>query len=93
MELKHSISDYTEAEFLEFVKKIEDANSSEDEQQKLVEEFIRLTEHPSGSDLIYYPRDDREDSPEGIVKEIKEWRAANGKSGFKQGLEHHHHHH
>ncbi|WP_311237989.1 bacteriocin immunity protein, partial [Escherichia coli] len=25
------------------------------------------------------------DSPEGIVKEIKEWRAANGKPGFKQG--------
>ncbi len=48
-------------------------------------EFERLTEHPDGSDLIYYPRDDREDSPEGIVKEIKEWRAANGKSGFKQG--------
>ncbi|MDK6891981.1 bacteriocin immunity protein, partial [Escherichia coli] len=23
--------------------------------------------------------------PEGIVKEIKEWRAANGKPGFKQG--------
>ncbi|MGD1758691.1 bacteriocin immunity protein, partial [Klebsiella pneumoniae] len=22
---------------------------------------------------------------EGIVKEIKEWRAANGKPGFKQG--------
>lgn len=39
----------------------------------------------AGSDLIYYPRDDREDSPEGIVKEIKEWRAANGKPGFKQG--------
>ncbi|MDA6953361.1 bacteriocin immunity protein, partial [Escherichia coli] len=52
---------------------------------KLVREFERLTEHPDGSDLIYYPRDDREDSPEGIVKEIKEWRAANGKPGFKQG--------
>ena len=59
--------------------------ASEEEQVKLVSEFERLTEHPDGSDLIYYPRDDREDSPEGIVKEIKEWRAANGKPGFKQG--------
>ncbi|MGK3565306.1 bacteriocin immunity protein, partial [Escherichia coli] len=24
-------------------------------------------------------------SPEAVIKEIKEWRAANGKSGFKQG--------
>ncbi|ENE1389127.1 bacteriocin immunity protein, partial [Escherichia coli] len=24
-------------------------------------------------------------SPEGIVKEVKEWRAKNGKPGFKQG--------
>ncbi|EFO4065298.1 bacteriocin immunity protein, partial [Escherichia coli] len=23
--------------------------------------------------------------PEGIVKEVKEWRAKNGKPGFKQG--------
>nr|6ERE_C Chain C, Immunity [Escherichia coli]6ERE_D Chain D, Immunity [Escherichia coli] len=95
MELKHSISDYTEAEFLEFVKDIFRLSRPQDNdlQIKLVLEFKRLTEHPDGSDLIYYPRSDREDSPEGIVKEIKEWRAANGKSGFKQGLEHHHHHH
>lgn len=86
LKLKHSISDYTEAEFLEFVKKICRAEgATEEDDNKLVREFERLTEHPDGSDLIYYPRDDREDSPEGIVKEIKEWRAANGKPGFKQG--------
>ena len=85
MELKHSISDYNEAEFLELVKKICRAEgATEEDDNKLVREFERLTEHPDGSDLIYYPRDDREDSPEGIVKEIKEWRAANGKPGFKK---------
>lgn len=47
-------------------------------------EFERLTEHPDGSDLIYYLRDDREDRPEGIMKEVKEWRVANGKSGLKK---------
>ncbi|MDK6923875.1 bacteriocin immunity protein, partial [Escherichia coli] len=51
----------------------------------LLEHFVKITEHPDGTDLIYYPSDNRDDSPEGIVKEIKEWRAANGKPGFKQG--------
>ena len=83
---KKTISDYTESEFLEFVRKICRAEGeTEADDDKLVDEFRRLAEHPDGSDLIYYPRDDREDSPEGIVKEVKEWRAKNGKPGFKQG--------
>ena len=86
MELKNSISDYTEEEFLSFVKKICIAEgATEEDDNKLVREFEKITEHPDGSDLIYYPRDDREDSPEGIVKEVKEWRAKNAKTGFKQG--------
>ncbi|KSR45005.1 bacteriocin immunity protein [Pseudomonas aeruginosa] len=83
---KRTISDYTEAEFLEFVRKICRAEgATEEDDNKLVNEFRRLTEHPDGSDLIYYPRDNREDSPEGIVKEVKEWRAAKGLPGFKAG--------
>ncbi|AMO79698.1 bacteriocin immunity protein [Obesumbacterium proteus] len=79
-----TISDYTESEFLEFVKQFFNVQSTtEQEDTKKILEFKRLTEHPSGSDLIYYPNDDREDSPEGVVKEVKEWRAANGKPGFK----------
>ncbi|EAA7344738.1 bacteriocin immunity protein, partial [Salmonella enterica subsp. enterica serovar 1,4,[5],12:i:-] len=60
-------------------------NTTEDEDVKNVLDFERLTEHPDGSDVIFYPPDEREDSPEGVVKEIKEWRAKNGKPGFKQG--------
>ena len=86
MDNKKSVSDYTESEFLAFVKKIFNPdNTTEDEDVQNVLEFERITEHPDGSDLIYYPRDDREDSHEGIVKEVKEWRAKNGKPGFKQG--------
>lgn len=86
MEQKKNITEYTEAEFLAFVKKICSADGlSEEDDNKLVREFERLTEHPDGSDLIYYPRDNREDSPEGIVKEVKEWRAKNGKPSFKKG--------
>lgn len=81
---KNKISDYTEREFLDFVRKICSAEGeTEEDNNKLVREFKRLTEHPDGSDLIYYPRDGREDSPEGVVQEVKEWRKANGKEGFK----------
>ncbi|MBF7958754.1 bacteriocin immunity protein [Rahnella victoriana] len=42
------------------------------------------TEHPYRNGLIYHPKDGQDDSPEGIVKEVKEWRAAIGKPGFKK---------
>lgn len=84
---KKTISDYTEAEFLDFVKKIclVSDYKTEGEHTNAVLKFEELSEHPEGSDLIYYPKDGQDDSPEGIVKEVKEWRAKNGKSGFKQG--------
>lgn len=84
MNNKKSISDYTEQEFLALVSRIynaEEETEEEDVNNLLV--FERLCEHPDGSDLIYYPREGREDSPEGVVKEVKEWRQANGKPGFK----------
>ncbi|HEP8279102.1 TPA: bacteriocin immunity protein, partial [Pseudomonas aeruginosa] len=37
------------------------------------------------SDLLYYPNENREDSPAGVVKEVKEWRASKGLPGFKAG--------
>ncbi|MCS3433227.1 bacteriocin immunity protein [Klebsiella sp. BIGb0407] len=46
---------------------------------------IRVTEHPGGSDLIYYPEGDNDGSTNAIIKEIKEWRTKNGKPGFKKG--------
>ncbi|EAA8037545.1 bacteriocin immunity protein [Salmonella enterica] len=86
MELKNSISDYTEAEFLQLVTAICNADTaSEEEQVKLVTYFEEITEHPSGSDLIYYPKDGEDASPSGILNTVKQWRAANGKPGFKQG--------
>ncbi|QHM77456.1 Colicin-E2 immunity protein [Mixta theicola] len=81
---KKTISDYTEAEFLEFVRKIwRVEEKTEADYAKLILEFRRLAEHPEGYNLIFYPKKDREDSPEGVVKEVKEWRAKNGKPGFK----------
>ncbi|EKP5434357.1 bacteriocin immunity protein [Salmonella enterica] len=45
---KKTLSDYTEAEFLEFVRnmcRVEGETEADDD--KLVDEFERLTEHPS----------------------------------------------
>ncbi|MGT9488980.1 bacteriocin immunity protein, partial [Escherichia coli] len=35
-----------------------------------LEHFISVTEHPSGSDLIYYPEGNNDGSPEAVIKEI-----------------------
>ncbi|MGC6388358.1 bacteriocin immunity protein [Ewingella sp. S1.OA.A_B6] len=81
---KTNITEYTEAEFLALVKKICDADyDSENKHTEAVLLFKKLTEHPDGSDLIYYPKQEHGDSPKEIVKTVKEWRAASGKPGFK----------
>lgn len=78
------ITDYTEADFLFFVKRICDSDcATEEEQVNAVLEFEAVTEHPDGSDLIYYAESDAESTPEVITQKVKEWRAANGKPGFK----------
>lgn len=78
------ISDMSEAEFLGFVQKIYQSEyATEKDQVAAVMEFERLSEHPAGSDLLYYP-DPGKSGPEAVVAEIKNWRAANGKSGFKE---------
>lgn len=82
--MKTLITDITELEFLTFVKKIYNADyDTEEAHTHAVLEFERISEHPSGSDLLFYP-DIGKSGPEAIVKEIKEWRAANEKPGFKQ---------
>ncbi|MDN8556804.1 bacteriocin immunity protein [Citrobacter werkmanii] len=40
--------------------------------------------HPEGNGLIFYPPDDREDSPQGVIDEIKRWRKSQGHPSFKE---------
>ncbi|RRE67674.1 bacteriocin immunity protein [Klebsiella pneumoniae] len=49
--------------------------------------FAQLTEHPAGWNLIFKPKVGEDSSAKGIVKTVKEWRAANGKPGFKIEIE------
>ena len=83
MTVKNSLSDYTETEFIKLLQRIIENGASEEEENELVHRFNTLCGHPAGSDLIFYPEDDADDSAEGITQTIKSWRAANGLPGFK----------
>ncbi|MGY2187911.1 Colicin-E2 immunity protein [compost metagenome] len=80
-----NISNYTESEFLEFLTTIcESKFATEKEQIDAVLLFEELTEHPDGSDLIYYADSDEDSTPEAIIIKVSAWRASNGKPGFKE---------
>lgn len=89
MDLKPRIEDYTEAEFILLVEEFFENRSGlkgsafGQYQDHLADEFERLTEHPAKSDLIYYPEEGHGVTAQSIVDHVKEWRAANGKPGFK----------
>ncbi|MBA1202160.1 bacteriocin immunity protein [Pseudomonas capeferrum] len=77
---------YTEDEFAELVQDIWFVNvESKARHDELLSHFEKVSEHPQGSDLIYYPLKGEDSSPAGIVQSVKAWRAANGKPGFRAG--------
>ena len=81
---KNTIADYTEAEFLDLLKRITKADApSEKELDDLVDHFELITLHPDGSDLIYYPENPEDGTPENIVRIVKEWRLSQGLPCFK----------
>lgn len=84
--MEKNISDYTAAQFTSFIQKLFAANSSgasDEVMADLLDQFCEITGHPAGTDLIYYPEDGADDSPEGITQTVKTWRAAKGLPGFK----------
>ncbi|HAU5601581.1 TPA: bacteriocin immunity protein [Citrobacter koseri] len=89
MELKKRIEDYTEAEFIEFLNEffsnVHNLKGRELESHidSLVDHFDKIVDHPESNGLIFYPPDDREDSPQGIIEEIKRWRKSQGLPPFK----------
>ncbi|MEE1869825.1 MULTISPECIES: bacteriocin immunity protein [Pseudomonas] len=81
--MKNTISDYTENEFVDLLQRIISHDDTQPEVDKLVFHFEEVSEHPAGSDLIFYPEDDADDSAAGITQTVKEWRATQGLPGFK----------
>ncbi|MDN3221007.1 bacteriocin immunity protein [Pseudomonas nunensis] len=80
------ISDFTEAEFIAFIKNIRVVNKggTDDELGELLEKFSKLAGHPDGYDLIFHPEPGADNSAEGVTKTVKEWRTAQGLPGFKE---------
>ncbi|MBC2692657.1 MULTISPECIES: bacteriocin immunity protein [Pseudomonas] len=81
--MNNTFSEYTESEFVALLQRIKSHDGTEPEVDKLVFHFEEVSEHPDGSDLIFYPEDEADDSAEGITQTVKEWRAAQGLPGFK----------
>jgi len=82
--MKNKFNDYTESEFVTLLQRIISHEGTEKEVDALVFHFEDVSEHPTGSDLIFYPEDGVDDSAEGITRTVKEWRAAQGLPGFKE---------
>ncbi len=83
--MKNKLEDYTEAEFLQLVTDIFEANGSEDETDSWLIHFNKIVGHPLGASLIVDPSvqlDD--DSPVGVVNEVKKWRLSQGLPCFKK---------
>ncbi|ECF1703882.1 TPA: bacteriocin immunity protein [Salmonella enterica subsp. enterica serovar Enteritidis] len=89
MKLKNKLEDYTEDEFIEFLNNFFEPPEYLDGDElsryidNLQRHFTKVTQHPDGSDLIFYPSEDREDSPYGIVEELKRWRISQRLPSFK----------
>ncbi|HHY0606276.1 TPA: bacteriocin immunity protein [Vibrio parahaemolyticus] len=83
--MKNSITDFSEVEFLQFVEEIfkENVSDTDDVLDELLEQFEDITQHPDGTDLIYYPETPEDGTPESIVRIVKEWRLSQGLSCFK----------
>ncbi|HDV5004215.1 bacteriocin immunity protein [Escherichia coli] len=89
---KEKLQDYTEDEFLNFLgglrSSMKDGKSLKGKElemywDSLVDHFIEITQHPSGIDLIFYPKSQGDDKPENILKIVKEWRRSQGLPLFK----------
>ncbi|MFJ4347835.1 bacteriocin immunity protein [Pseudomonas sp. NPDC089401] len=80
---KHSLADYTCAEFRPVVEELLQATGTPAWQDRLLEHFIDITEHPEGSDLLYYPANEREGCAMGVIARIIAWRKSKGLSQFK----------
>ncbi|MCF8578583.1 bacteriocin immunity protein [Enterobacter ludwigii] len=79
----NNISEFSRNDFIKLIAEIISAEGGERHQDELLEQFIELSEHPSGSDLIYYPEPGEQATPEAIAEKVQQWRKANGKPGFR----------
>ena len=81
---KNELAAFERGEFLDFVVSIFQVNTeNEIEHNGWVRHFNMLSPHPAKSDLIYWPAEDADNSPEGVVVEIERYCRENGLPCFK----------
>jgi len=86
MELKATLQEYTQPEFLAFVEKIWAVDVRKQEHDLLITHFDRVSEHPKGADLIFHPGREFNALGHGarfVVQCVKEWHNRQGKTAFK----------
>ncbi|MDO6709068.1 bacteriocin immunity protein [Photobacterium sp. 1_MG-2023] len=82
--MKNDISEYSEQEFFELVKKPFARGCDPDFLDELLYFFNSKLQHPKGSSLVTHPTMvGIEDSPEAVVAELKRWYAEQGLPCFK----------
>jgi hypothetical protein len=81
---KKTISDFSKDEFGAFIRHVTNFEGrTEKEDSAILMQFNAICPHPSKSDLIYWPAEGADDSPEGVVAEIERYCRENGLPGFK----------
>lgn len=84
MNLKPTLEEYTEAEFLAFLEKIWAVNVSETEHDRLVMHFDAISGHPMGADALFYgEQQGRHASPLLVLTEVRQWARNAKRQGFK----------
>jgi hypothetical protein len=84
MELKATLKDYTEPEFLALVNKIWAVDLPKQNHDQLINHFDRIVGHPDGADLLFYSKDEYNmNSPELAVGYVNEWWQGHGLAAFK----------
>jgi hypothetical protein len=79
-----SIADFTKDEFSKFIEAGSDpSGKSQKKADAFIGQFNELVPHPAKSDLLYWPTEGADDSPEGVVAEIERYCRENGLPGFK----------
>lgn len=81
---KQTLFEYRRADFLAYVQWITDRGyRSEAERDAALDHFVAVVPHPAKSDLLYWPEEGADTSPEGITDEIERYCLANGIPAFK----------
>lgn len=83
IELRSTLAEYSSTEFKALIAELIEAQGSAAYQDRLLEHFIDVTEHTSGSDLIYHPTSGQQETAEEILQRIVEWRTQQGSPVFK----------